>query len=513
MTTMPSEKRLHPSSFLFRIGSQLKSFIVPGGFVIVSGGSTGWGWEIWAMLLIVPYAIVALGQCLAFRYRFDERELVIRSGLFFRNERHIPYARIQNIDAVQNILHRLLHVAEVRVETGGGSEIEASIQVLPLAGFEEMRAHVFAQTRTPPSGRAENGEGPADGSTDVPGLPAAQVLLQLPVRELVVNGLIHNRGAIVVGAILGLAIEFGMMDRLMDRLSGDAGAGRGVVRQLVRALAGQAVPPGSQLLMAAGVVLMLLLALRVLSVAWTLTRLYGFTLTRIGEDLRTEFGLFTKVKATIPLRRIQTLTIRENPLHRIFGRVSIDVDTAGAAPDESAGRPAGESIAPILRRDDVPAFLRQVLPGIDISAVDWQPPHARAFRRTLSRSLVAAVFGTSMFVLMLAWWSLLLLAVFAAWAVVYARMSVRHLRWGTAGDAVMLRTGWLWRRLSLARVTKVQAVAVGESPFDRRHGMASVAVDTAGGSQAVDIPYLGRDVAQRLAGMLAAQAARTAFRW
>ena len=69
-------------------------------------------------------------------------ELVITSGLIFRNERHVPYGRIQNIDAVQNLLHRLLRVVEVRVETGGGDEPEARMRVLPLAALEEMRERV-----------------------------------------------------------------------------------------------------------------------------------------------------------------------------------------------------------------------------------------------------------------------------------------------------------------------------------------------------------------------------------
>ncbi len=50
---------------------------------------------------------------------------MIRSGLIFRNERHVPFSRIQNVDAIQNVFHRLFGVAEVRVETGGGKEEEA----------------------------------------------------------------------------------------------------------------------------------------------------------------------------------------------------------------------------------------------------------------------------------------------------------------------------------------------------------------------------------------------------
>jgi putative membrane protein len=65
--------------------------------------------------------VIAIIQSISFRYRFDEGELVITTGLFFRNERHVPCARIQNINAVQNLFHRLLGVVEVRVETGGGT--------------------------------------------------------------------------------------------------------------------------------------------------------------------------------------------------------------------------------------------------------------------------------------------------------------------------------------------------------------------------------------------------------
>ena len=70
---------------------------------------------------------------------------MIRTGLIFRNERHIPFSRIQNVDAIQNVFHRLFGVVEVRVETGGGKEEEAKLSVLPHAAFLDMRQHVFRE--------------------------------------------------------------------------------------------------------------------------------------------------------------------------------------------------------------------------------------------------------------------------------------------------------------------------------------------------------------------------------
>jgi membrane protein YdbS with pleckstrin-like domain len=70
--------------------------------------------------------------------------------------------------------------------------------------------------------------------------------------------------------------------------------------------------------------------------------------------------------------------------------------------------------------------------------------------------------------------------------------------------------------MTIARFSKIQTVSLHESPFDRRAAMASVAVDTAGAgdlSHRVDVPYLARDVAESLSHRLAAEAARTSFRW
>ena len=53
---------------------------------------------------------------------------------------------------------------------------------------------------------------------------------------------------------------------------------------------------------------------------WALVRLYDFRLTRVGEDLRSEYGLFTKVAATVPIRRVQTITFSAGPLHRWLER-------------------------------------------------------------------------------------------------------------------------------------------------------------------------------------------------
>src|SRR5262245_51092790 len=349
----PAEHRLHPASILFNLASQAKELLVPGLIVLFSA-RRGDAWEIWGMLLLIPYVFVAVGRYLTFRYRYEDRELALRWGLVFRKERHIPYGRIQNLDAVQNPFHRLFGVATVRLETGGGDEPEARMSVLPLTAFDEMRRRVF-------EGRSQVAATvPVEVTAETPPIVRGEMLLQLSPRALMLAGLIENRGMVLIAAALGVIWEAGFGDGLMDRIFGEQSPGRGPIRRAFAALVGRGAMPWREVAAMFAVFVGALIAIRLLSMLWGLIRLSGFTLTRTGEDLRSTYGLLTRVTATIPMRRIQTLTIVEGPWHQLFGWAAVRVTTAGGGvrrrgqPGATAER---EWLAPIIRRDEVAAFL------------------------------------------------------------------------------------------------------------------------------------------------------------
>jgi putative membrane protein len=520
---MPSEHRLHPLSFLFGLGRHLSSLLLPGLLLLFTAQTGRWGgWEPWAALGVLPVAIGSLFQYFFLRYRYDRDEMVIRSGFVFRNERHIPYARIQNIDATQNVVHRLLGVADVRVETGGGQKPEATLSVLPLEAFEEMRRRVFEEKRRAasslPGAVVVDGEPPMPEAVDTAPVAALKstVLIRLPDRELLLWGVIQNRGMVAVGAAFGIAWELGLADRLWGRYFGELGTGRGFFRNLAGALLGLGTLSAGKLALTLVAFAALLVVLRVISMALAFVRLHGFVLERAGGDLRSVYGLLTRYSATVPVHRIQSLTIVEGPLHRLFKRASLRVDTAGGSAVLEEGGARREWLVPLVRRDALPSLLGGILPELDPASVAWRPAHPRAFARKLKSSLLAASALGLACAAMLRWWDLALLAMLMAWALVHARLYVNHLGHALTPSAVLFRSGWLWRHTTIARFSKLQAIAVHESPFDRRAGMARVHVDTAGAaatSHRVSIPYLVLDDARALFAVLSEQAARTTFRW
>jgi putative membrane protein len=502
---MPSDRaprRLHPASVLFNLMSEVKVFALPALLVLFGAGSGDDAWRLWSAVFILPAAGAAVARYFTFTYTYAEDELIVRSGLFFKRERHVPYHRIQNIDARQNVAHALFGVYAVTLETGGGAEAEAELSVLPAAALAEMRARVFAGRAATP---------PAIPETDAAAAPAPDVLLQMGLRDLALCGLVRGRGLLLLGAILGTLSQYGVDDRVIESGERPEGPVGRAVRSLVE---GFTFDLGQ--LIAAGVLLMVLVGiLRVLSMIYTIQRLYGFMLVLDGSELRMTYGLLTRIRATIPVRRIQTLTVREGPLHRLFGVCSIRADTAGG---EANAQAAGsrEWLAPIIDKAAAARFITTLMPEARLENVMWQPPHDRAFRRALIKPLVL----TAIAAFILAWnvglWALPSTAALVALAVRHARLRVRHMGHALLDEVFVFRSGWFWRHTTVAPVRKVQVVAISESPFDRRHGMARLAVDTAGADgspHALNVPWLARERAESLSTSLGASAADSALTW
>ena len=533
-----ADHRLHPLSIGFSLGGQLRRAILPLVFGAASANVLG-GVEIRYILLIglIPLVVGSIIRYLTFRYRYEEAELVIRSGLLFRRERHVPYARIQNLDAVQGVLHRLFNVVEVKLQTGGGDEPEATMTVLPLPALDALRARVregrrggsgdtvgeatpHAATASPAddSGLAAGPARAAASEVDPESSEAAEdrTLLHLPARELLLHGLLQNRGMVLIAAAFGLAWETGIVERASDWIAGE----QLLIGRTVEGLASDVVAAG--ILVLAGVVTALVVAFvvvaRLLSIAWTLVRLHEYRVVRSEEGLRATFGLLTRVAATIPLRRVQTVTIHEGPLQRWAGRIAVGVQTAGGG---QAGQPGNENphrhqLAPILRREKLREFLREVIPEMEVPEIGWRPVSPRAFGRVARGACVLATLASIPFYATLGAWGGAVHAALLAWAVFFARRYVDHLGWALKDDMIWFRSGWLWRRTTIARYTRIQAVSLRTTPFDRYRRMARLRVDTAGAGAAshrVDIPYLPLATARDLRTTLAAEAARTAFHW
>jgi putative membrane protein len=137
----------------------------------------------------------------------------------------------------------------------------------------------------------------------------------------------------------------------------------------------------------------------------------------------------------------------------------------------------------------------------------WRPLHPRAWRRLfIGPSAIVAGLAAG-----LTWRygpaGLLVLAgiPLLVWR---ARLWARHAGYAESGGLVATRTGWLSRSWEFAEIRKLQSLRLTSSPLDRRHGMTTVWLDTAGASSrdgVLRIPFLPAGEARVLYDRLSAE--------
>ncbi len=340
-------------------------------------------------------------------------------------------------------------------------------------------------------------------------------LVKTPDLELARLGLISNRGLVVVAAVAGVLTQADWWQNLLEETDWlrfyeyVRDHGPGWMRWLL-----ESGSITAKLLVGLAVVLLFLGLLRLLSIAWYLVRYRGFTLQRKNDDLQAEYGLLTRIQSVIPIHRIQLVTVSATLLHRWFHRESIEVETAGASEEgsdltqqlaASGVKLTRQWLAPIVASERSAGLIRQIMPEIDLDAVAWRPMEARAVRRIVRRFAVILVPVGLVVTAVLTFAPIPVHGLHGLWLPglglplvwLIARRWVHSAGWALTDDAILFRSGWPGRSTSMVRFVNMQSVLMRQSPFDRRHGMARLVVDTAGASSIghrIEIPYLDAEV-------------------
>lgn len=486
----PAERRLHPATLAFRVLAHARSLLVPALLVLVF--SQGDRWQLWLGLLFVPLVLFDVLQYLTLRWRFEADELVLRQGWIFRRVRHVPYVRVQNVDLAQGPLHRLCRVAEVKIETAGGGAEEAVLRVISLRQYEELRERIFA-------GRAARAADPALA----PAPAVRETLLELGPRDLFLLALNPARGLALVAVAWGVVWEFNLLDRidLDDQLGG-----------WMSSQTGGAIALEALAMLAAAVAVVFLLSL-----AATFLALWGFRLEQEQDLFRIRRGLLTRQVASIPRRRIQIVTVKQTWLHALLGRARVLVGTAGGDTENQGGKSdSGTQFAPLLPVAQLPGLLARIRPDLAWEESAWQPLAPRAGRRMVAAGLLRALPIAAVLVFLFDWTGAALAALWMVLQIWRALRGARRAGWRLMPWGVVWRSGAFGRSTSTAFHDKVQAVSLRQSLFDRRHGHATLAVDTAGGHKTghlLHLPYLPRATAEMLRLRLVGAAAATRFKW
>ncbi|HEY7766653.1 PH domain-containing protein [Longimicrobium sp.] len=479
-------RRLHPLTFGFASFKIARNMLWPalaGGFSI--GGQFGGFVPVFVGVLAVPALIGAALTYVRYRWLLTGDELLLRSGVLNRQDRAIPLARVQNVEVRQSLVQRVFGVAELRVETAGaGAEAEAVLSVLALADAQSVRAELLARRRGVRAVASAETDGvPAVMDVELVDAPA---LAQLSTRDVLAAGATANEAGVIAAALAGL-LQFAddlpspFLEEAVDRILVEVGGGFAAI--------------------AAAVLVAMLVFGWLISIVGAVVRYHGFTLWRVGDELRKRYGLLTVHEASIPLKRVQAVRVEESIVRRAFGLASLMIETAGGAPGQRGG---AEAFVPIARRGAVGPLVGGIFGGLDLDGVRFQPVHPRAQRRIVLRYL------RTLLILWVPFWAARWLEVepmgsMAPWIAlllplpwVAARLQYRNRGWALTPGYAIARSGVLRRVTWIVPDAKLQTLHLSASPFQRRLGLSTLVLDTAAGGRAAAVIDLGEETARAL---------------
>jgi len=415
------------------------------------------------IVLLVAAGMVAVNavKWTRFRWWVVDGTLIITQGLIQQERRVIPLERIQSVDVVRRISHRVLGVQALHVEAIGGSDTEGQLEALAPQVARQTRAALLAGRDA-----ARSGADPTAALTAAaadPATPSAdsaapeedeEPLTSVTTRDLLLAGLTEANVT-----VLAAATGFGWQV-LGDRLE--------TVAERLPAVVG----PGLAVALTIGLILV---AVLLLIIAQFVTY-WRFRLSRTPDDLRVRRGLLEERFDTVPLRRLQAIRIEENLPRRLFGFAAVKADVAGKPGSSSAGT---DTLLPFGTSAEARQLVATILGDERPRTLTLTPMPTRARTRRHVRAALFAMAVTAAAVWWLGGWGWVLGGVATPLAFGAAELAYRALGWAKLEGLAVTRAGWWTRRTAFIPEHRLQTVERSSTPLQRWRGLATLELQIA----------------------------------
>ena len=457
-------QRLHPLTLLLRVGASLPALVIILLPILRNPGSTE---NVTSLVLGVLYGVFALPAILLqywrFSYRITPKQVVIQSGVLNRKNRSIPIERVQNIQIERNLVARLFGIAKVKLETAGSTSTEGSLEYVHQDEAQKIRQVVRSFQRG-------SQETEAAASADAEDAADTETLLDMPLQRVLLSGAF--RFSLLYLAVIFTVLELFNPEALVER----------VLRAQGR------VGWVSEIIFSHPALAILTTVVAAVFLGWVsgigvhVARYYDFRLWLDGDKLRKRHGLFTVTEGTVPLDKVQALILRTNPFMRAFGWYELKVQTVGLDVEEQGHR----VIAPFAGAERILELARRV------RSVELPESFAHVSRLTIRRRFIRYTAVWSALLLpaiyfwpadwlhlggvVLPWWGFGLVPFILGWAV----LQYQNHRYAAGEDGFYIRRGVLSHYLWILPAEKFHVFHATASIFQRRLGLKTLFVDTAG---------------------------------
>ncbi|HLT55539.1 MAG TPA: PH domain-containing protein [Bacillota bacterium] len=436
---MSKVRRLHPAAILFQFFKLLKGWVIYLliGLITIKGEGLIY-YSLLVLLFIFVLLTISILKWYRFTYQIGEDEFRIEYGIFIRKKRYISKHRIQSIDLSANPIHQIFHLVKVEIETAGsGTDTEASLQAVKLAEGEKIRERF--------KGSSIQEEQPKQK-------PASKNITN---KDLLLAGATSGSTGVILAL---LAAVFSEIEQIIPDHFYD---------QTVAWLIGLSVT--YIILLAAAV----LIFIWILGIVGTVLKYWNFTITKTENELVITRGLLVKKHATIPLKRIQAVGIKESIIRQPLGYVAVFAEVAGSSLDN--GEDFSTLLFPIMKKGEVKRFLQHFLPDYTIPEERLTTIPKRGIKYYLFRGSVLFFIlagGSMFFIPKYSWLFILLLVISVYFGYLRSKDCGFHIK----GERVVIQFRVLSKMTVLLYKKRIQSMENKQHFLQRKEQLATVKI-------------------------------------
>ncbi len=429
------------------------------------------GWDALMIGLIVIPALVLLRSLIEyfyFRFQIVNDELIIRKGFISKKTITIPLSKIQAVHIEQALVHQLVQVVRVKIDTAGTDKTEASIDALSMEKAEQLRIFLLHEKQE------------LTGGHEVQASPVEIPVIRLSISDIFKIGISANH---IQTFILILSFAFSFINNLEEAF------GERVVRT---------VRDSSSLVQrsisAVSLVITAVLALSVIvSMGRIALRYFDFNLSESPQGYKLSTGLINTRQHLVAFPRIQFISWSANWIRRKIGLYSLDFHQAMAG--EHDHRKNQRIIVPVTKAGYIDELLRHYHAPVEgwADSVHYIQP-AYPFRRALLVGILPVAF--LLLLGWLFWWRLWLLwsLLWVPYVFINAVFFRKNFRLYLSAGALQVKEGVWGRESKIVKWYKLQHISLHQSIYQRHHSLATLVLYTAGGT--ITIPYITLGLAQ-----------------
>ncbi|MGD7044910.1 PH domain-containing protein [Jeotgalibacillus proteolyticus] len=444
MMTQP--KRYHPAWLLFELYSFIKNTVFFIVFLFVLRSGTNSGWILWAKYAFIFFAVWTLIHIVlkwfVQTYQITNQSIILREGVLVRNQRTVPFERIQNNQTSTNFLHRMLGLTSLSLETGT-SDAQASVKftVLSTEEAQQILKAVNYQNAT----ETEETEEIAQTSYN-------RTFYFRSTKKDTLKAAFTSLSFLAIFPILA-AVYF----QIDDFFSLESSA-ENIFFYFANHL---------------WMLIPLFIIAMILSVAigyvQTVIKYGNYEISADEERIYIQKGVLSTSSFSIPKKKVQAITIHQSFIKRMLNMAEVKLVSAGKMGD---GKQETNSLYPFMAKKEAYRLTNVLLPDYQIEENMKRLPRKVLLLKLISPYFGTLIVGAGLFIFQREWlWiaGIVFLLGIASRVLDYLFTSyLRH------GDFIQTRKGGFSNETFLTRKERVQQIEVRHSWLQRKFNVATL---------------------------------------